>query len=76
MAEQPDGEIRFLGDLQRLELRPGDVLVLKTADKLSLATLRNIGERMRKICPEHKLIILDAGMELGVLSPTPAETSE
>ncbi len=64
-----DDEIHFLGDLQRLEVRPGDVFVLKTNKILS----REAVERLRDYLAaslgcENKIIVLGDGMELGVLS--------
>lgn len=61
-------EIRFLGDLQRLVVHPGDVLVLncdqvlsdEVATRLKSALLAAVGQDVR-------VIILGQGMRLGVV---------
>ena len=62
----PD-EIRFIGDLQRLELKPGDTLVLKANQVLSQEVIHRLKEQMTDRFPDVPFIILDAGLELGVL---------
>ncbi len=68
-------EIKFLGDLQRLEVRPGDVFVLKVPEKLT----QHVGEQIREtlisaLGGKNKVIILDHGWELGIVGPLGADT--
>lgn len=70
MTEQPEGEIRFIGDLQRLELKPGDILVLKVDFKLSDSARNALYREIRAAFPDHRILILDTGIDMGVLSPT------
>lgn len=68
MAEQP--EVRYLGDVQRLSLGTGDVVVLKTEIRLTAEMADRIRAYMQDILGEdRKLLILCDGIEIGVLSP-------
>ncbi len=62
-------EIRYLGDLQRLEMKPGEVLVLKCQDRLPLAAVERIKAHFTNELPGVKVLVLDGGMDIGVLSP-------
>jgi hypothetical protein len=70
---EPQSEIRFTGDLQRLEVRPGDVFVLSvdqaidthTADWLRTYVSKQIG------CTADKVLVLSDGLKLEVVSATP-----
>lgn len=67
-------EVRFLGDLQRLQPQPGDVYVLTvpeiiddhTAARLRDAVSRQIG------CPPGKVLVLGEGLKLEVVAPEAA----
>ena len=64
------GDIRFLGDLQRLELRPGDRFVLTIPRILSIEHVESIQSAWRRFmggdaAPE--LLLLDGGMKLDVI---------
>lgn len=62
-----DAEIRFVGDLQKLALKPSDVLVLKMNGIISEEQAARLREFVASILPDQKMIILDGGTELGVL---------
>lgn len=63
-------EVRFLGDLQRLEVRPGDIFVLKAPGKLSYQLCDQLhAELTSALGGANKVIILDEGWELGVVGP-------
>lgn len=75
MAGREEPEVRFLGDVQRLTLQPGDVLVLKCANVLTVETTARLREHVQKIVgQECKVMVLSGGLEIGVLSPQ-AETA-
>ncbi|EHM01149.1 hypothetical protein HMPREF9946_02224 [Acetobacteraceae bacterium AT-5844] len=64
-----DLEIRFLGDLQRLEVKPGDRFVLT----LERAPTPEVTQRVRQAWQAFvgggvPLLILDPGMKLGAVS--------
>lgn len=61
--------INYTGELQKLELKPGEILVLKVDAHLS----DEIAKHIRKSIAEHfgidrKVIVLSKGMTLEVLS--------
>lgn len=61
-------EVRFLGDVQRLELRPGDVVVLSLDAPVTDQTADLLKRRMETAIPGHQCLIMAAGMKLGVLA--------
>ena len=61
-------EIRFLGDLQRLEVKPGDKFVLTLDCQLSMEQQARLGDYwMTLMGPDCPLIVIEPGMKLGVL---------
>lgn len=76
MAEEPEGAMRWLSDVQRLELRPGDVLVFKTPHRLSEAAIDQLGLEMERLFPGRKCIVLEAGLDVAVLSTAQDEEVE
>lgn len=65
-----DPEIRFLGDLQRLKIEPGDMFVLSIDDVLSHGMIKQIHEAWSEhLGGQHKLIVLGRGMRLGLVGP-------
>lgn len=68
MSETP--EINFLGDLTRLQLKPDDVLVLRTPHPLSSEHVARIREHFATVLGQDtKVLFLGPGFELGVLAP-------
>lgn len=71
MSEEP--QVRFLGDVERLALKPDDVLVLRTSIPLTRETTERIRDHIASIVgQDRKVLILEHGMEVGVLAPEPA----
>lgn len=66
-------EIRFLGDLQRLAVKPGDRFVLTVPDVISGETAARIQASWKGFVGSDadapKLLILSGGMKLGVIGP-------
>lgn len=63
--------VRFLGDLQRLEVKPGDRFVLNSERHLSreqCLVLQRIWQEFYGDSEAPKLLILDPGMKLGAIS--------
>jgi hypothetical protein len=54
--------------IARLALRPGDILVIRVAQKLSAATVAALKGDIDQVMPEYRAIILDGGMDLSVLT--------
>lgn len=62
-------DIRFVGDLQRLQPQPGDVFVLTVDRDINMEQsdiLRRYWEQV--MGPEVKLLVLAPGMKLGVVA--------
>ena len=54
----------------KLELKPGDILVLMFAGRLSTEAVKGIYEGMKKILPQSvQVMILEDNVQIGVLSP-------
>lgn len=61
-------EIRILeGTLAKLEVKPGDTLVLMCDRHLSQQNLVRMFEQMKTHFPDMKCLVLDGGMKLGVV---------
>ncbi len=63
-----DGEIRYLGDLQRLSLKPGDKLVLTVKGHISMEMAERLRESVKKHIGDFPVIVLEDGMTLGAVS--------
>jgi hypothetical protein len=76
-----ESEIRFLGDLQRLTLKPGDRFVLIVPGRISpemAARIQDIWTRWTEngdnlTTRVGKLLILEEGMKLGLINAGPSE---
>jgi len=66
---QPEPPIRFLGDLQRLQVQPGDVLVVQTEQILTGETRERLRAILVDHVPGHRVLVLDRSMSLGVVAP-------
>jgi hypothetical protein len=63
-----ENAINWIEDLKKVSLKPGDVLVFKTTQNLSKHQIASIKHACSYIFPDHKIIILEPGMELSVVS--------
>jgi hypothetical protein len=61
-------EIRYLGDVQKLSLNEGDILVLSSDQHLREETAERLRQHLEREIPGHKVLILGEGLKLGVLS--------
>lgn len=67
-----DQDIRFIGDLQRLDVRPGDRFVLTVPVLLSDEEVARLQEQWAKLgLGDGKVIVLHEGMKLGVIGSDP-----
>jgi hypothetical protein len=63
----PKEPTRFLGDLVKVDLSPGDVCVLMCRDTMTQETAGRITQLWRAAVGEDvTLVVLEAGMKLGV----------
>lgn len=58
----------MIGELQRVELKPGDVFVIHCDMLLTEEAIQVMRDAWDRLMPGHKVIILDKGMRLGVVS--------
>lgn len=75
MRHPSDGQaldIRFVGGLSRVTLKPGDKMVLQYDRVLWREELERISAQLLEHFPGHKCIVIDGGGKLGVLSPEAA----
>lgn len=56
-------------DVRRLALRPDDIVVLRVNTALSEASYAFLVEKMSKIFPEHKVIVLQEDAKIYVITP-------
>lgn len=64
------GEIRFLGDLQRVDRRPGDLFVLSVDQVLSMEQAARIRSEWKEIVGDERLLIVTRGYRLGLVGET------
>lgn len=60
-------EIRFLGDLQTLNCKEGDVFVLTYSGQRHRTDVNHIQTLWKSVMPGFKLIVLNDDMKLGVI---------
>ena len=66
--EYHDGcEIRYLGDLQRLQLEPDDVVVITCPARLHVEQMEMIRNYVEQRLVGHKVLVLDDAFRIGVM---------
>lgn len=58
--------LKIVGEISSLRLEPGDVLIFRTPDVLSDAQCRRLDESLRRVFPEHKVLLLEDGASIEV----------
>jgi hypothetical protein len=53
--------------IAKLELRPGDILVLKFLRPVTVASQMQTAETFRRFVPEHRVVVIDADTDLSVV---------
>ena len=71
----PEGLVIELVNLSRVSLEPDDVVVLRHPKRVDQADAARLVERMGHVFPGHKVVILDAGLELAVVRPVIGDAS-
>ncbi len=64
-------EIEF--KIARLEMKPGDVLVIRSKERLPRVMIDRLGDLVKPILRGNKCLILDGGLDLAVLTPAEIE---
>lgn len=67
-AARHRARIRFLGDVQRLQLKDGDVLVLSVEGNITDDTEKRLVDTFNSKFPGVKAIVLREGMRIGLLN--------
>jgi hypothetical protein len=69
-----ESEIRFVGDLQRVERKPGDVFVLSVPFRPTVEQVGVLREQLRRgLGEDAKVIVLPEGLKLGVVGDDSAK---
>ena len=61
-------KISFIGEMQKVEIKTGDVLVLEIDKVLSMDAHVKINEILKAKFPNNKILVLDKGIKLSVKS--------
>jgi hypothetical protein len=56
-----------LDDVRRLQLQPGDVVI--TDHRLSMDARRRIVHELAGVWPDNRVLVLDGGVELEIVTP-------
>lgn len=72
-SDSPAGEAEWLEHLSVLRLEPGDTVVLRTSALLAETDAARMRQIMEEHFPGHRCIVLEDGLELGVVRRKPAE---
>ena len=59
--------------IAKLELKPGDIVVLKFPQRLSHEQMMHVREYWKTICPSVKALILESGAEITLLTKAELE---
>lgn len=68
-----EAKIDWVKELAKVELKPGDIVVLMTERKLSFDQAANIRRKWNEGFHDIRCVVLDDGMRLGVLSPVKSD---
>jgi hypothetical protein len=69
--------LTFLGDLAKINVKPGDVFVIMPKRQISEATANALSQVWEEnFGPECPLVVLEEGMRIGVLSPDRAAAAQ
>jgi hypothetical protein len=60
--------IRFVGDMTKLKLEPGDMLVLQLDAHISDEQFECLNSKMAKVFGKGRVVVLDKGMKLGAVN--------
>ncbi|KQS84137.1 hypothetical protein [Rhizobium sp. Leaf386] len=68
-------QIRYLGDMQRLDLKQGDLFVLTLPAPVSSDMVARLQEAWGAFADGAKLFVLEPGMKIGVISQSSEDES-
>lgn len=68
MADEKKNKPEWLKDMQRVNLLPGEVLVVRPKEPISYAARREIHKELRSVFPENEVYVLLEDMDIGVVA--------
>lgn len=68
--------IRYLGDVRRLQLLPGDVIVISVDQSVSEENASRITSEFEGLAPGHKCVVLSDGMRVSTLNTETTKPGE
>lgn len=67
---------KLIGEVQRLELKPGDLVVLKCEDTIRPEFEVYLRKQAARLFPGHETIVIHGGIDLQVVSAPESEAGE
>jgi phosphotransferase system HPr-like phosphotransfer protein len=61
--------VKYIVDVRRLSLKPGDVITLSVPGPLSEESIKWMKAAMETQFPDHKVMVFGDGIKVGVLRP-------
>lgn len=71
-----DQRVRYLGDIQRLQLQPGDIAVISVPFAISADQCEDIRKQWSVFFPAIECIVVGDGMKLGLFNADTHNESE
>lgn len=68
IANMDDCCLKCIESFGKLDIKPGDTIVFKTRQRVSMVARKGIQIYVNRIFTNVKLLILDEGMDVGVIS--------
>ena len=68
-----DNGLEIEAEVQRIELRPGDVVVARCEERIRPEFAVYLRKRLRAAFPDNQVIVIDGGLELQVLGEGAAD---
>lgn len=59
-------EVRYLGDMQKVSLNPGDIVILQCERELSEEDSWRIKEYLSDVFKDNKCVVISGGFKFGV----------
>lgn len=59
--------LQIIGDISKVDLQPGDVVVVKLARALTQAAGDKLAELVQPYFPDHQVLVLSDGIDLEVV---------
>lgn len=53
--------------IERLRLKPGDIIILRHPQPLSLEAVARLKEDVIELCPGHQVVVLEEGFKFEVI---------